>query len=129
MSPNTILPFADWLAEQCEFLRNIETEAERVLHQKKYSGKYTVLMRQKALFLHGLHSNAQSLAATLPAVAADIAMPRLEQFSLNAARALKIGSIFYMYALLYPDDHIKGQPNNLELLADEIRTLAERTDV
>ena len=128
MSPNTILPFADWLTEQCEFLRNIETEAERVLHREKDTEKYTALMRQKTLFLQGLHNDAQSLATTLPAVAAAIAMPRLEQFSHNAARALKIGSIFYMYALLYPDDHIKGQLNNLELLTDEIRTLAEQAN-
>ncbi len=48
-------------------------------------------------------------------------MQRLERFAQNASQALAIGSVFYMYALLYPDNHVKGEPNDLELLAEEIQ--------
>ncbi len=52
---------------------------------------------------------------------AELAMQRLERFAENASRALSIGSVFYMYALLYPDNHIKGEPNDLDLLAEAIQ--------
>ena len=124
MSQSTILPFAEWLAGRCAFLHDLEAEAERVLHETKDTGAYKELMRQKALFLQSLPEEAEACAFTLPAAVAEHAMRRLNGFSDNASRALSIGSVFYMYALLYPDDHIKGQPNDFDLLVSEIRSLA-----
>ena len=46
---------------------------------------------------------------------------RLNGFSLNASNSLRIGSVFYMSALLYPDEHKPGAPNNLEFLPAEVR--------
>ena len=40
----------------------------------------------------------------------------LSAFSQNARTALHLDSVFYMSALLYPDDHRKGEPDNLEKL-------------
>jgi hypothetical protein len=37
-------------------------------------------------------------------------------FSKNAQTALRLDSVFYMSALLYPGDHQKGEPDNLEKL-------------
>ena len=129
MSHNTTETFGQWLTERCEYLKTLETEAEHALHGEKNTDKYTNLMRKKALFLQGLVKEAQSLAATLPPQTADLALCRLEQFSSNATRALEIGSIFFMSALLYPADHVKGQPNNLDLLAAEVLSLAGQEDV
>lgn len=126
MPHNAVGSFAKWLTERCEFLHNLETEAERVLQENKDTDKYRALMCQKAMFLQALPEEAEARADSLPEDVADLAMQRLERFGANASRALSIGSVFYMYALLYPDDHVKGEPNDLDLLAMEIRDLAGR---
>jgi len=48
---------------------------------------------------------------------------RLEQFSMSAGAALRIGSVFFMTALLYPEDHKPGEPNDLETYISELRQL------
>lgn len=121
-----IREFALWLQERCEFLRNLEAEAERVLQIDKDTEKYRALMCQKAMFLQALPGEAEKHAAAAPADVARMAMERLEQFSVNASRALGLESVFYMSALLYPDSHIKGEPNNLERLAADIAAQANR---
>ena len=125
MLPNTIISFADWLDERCQLLRNLEAEAEHMLYQENDQKKYTAIMNQKACILQNIAQEASPLTAVLPEPVATIAMQHLERFSANAVRALTIGSVFYMYALLYSDNHVKGQPNDLDLLAAEIRAYAE----
>lgn len=126
MPDTAILSFALWLSERCEFLRNLEEEAARVLQQDKNTDKYKALMCQKAMFLQALPAEAGKLVTALPEAVANEAFERLEQFSANASRALGLDSVFYMSALLYPDNHKKGEPNNLDRLAAEIRALADQ---
>ena len=125
MEKNTLASFALWLSERCEFLLNLETEAERVLHEDKDTDKYKALMCQKAMFLQSLPEEAEKHASGLPENVAAAAMSRLDQFAANASRALSLDSVFYMYALLYPDDHKKGEPNDLDRLAATFRAMAE----
>ncbi len=126
MRKEDIAAFSLWLTERCEFLHNLEREAERVLQQEKDTEKYKALMCQKAMFLQALPEEAEDRADLLPDDTADMVMERLEYFSGNASRALRVGSVFFMYALLYPDDHKKGDPNDLDKLAAEVRTLAAK---
>ena len=125
MTPNNIESFALWLSERCEFLRNLENEAERELQINKDTDKYRALMNQKALFLQALPEEAEKHAANLSGEAADFALERLEQFAANASVALRLNSVFYMSALLYPDDHKKGDPNNLDRLAASLRAMTD----
>lgn len=126
MSTTAIHAFAAWLAERCAFLRNLEAEARRVLQDEKDTEKYRLLMRQKAMFLQALPEEGETFLANLPPAVAAETEERLDAFSRNASRALDIDSVFYMSALLYPDDHTEGQPNNLELFAGEMAALAAK---
>ncbi len=45
----------------------------------------------------------------------------LNSFAMRAAQALELSSIFYMAALLYPDDYKEGDRNDLELFIDRLR--------
>lgn len=126
MSTAAIREFALWLQERCDFLRNLEAEAERVLQADKDTEKYRALMWQRAMFLQALPGAAEKHADAVPADVARMAMERLEQFSVNASRALVLESVFYMSALLYPDNHVKGEPNNLERLAADIAAQADQ---
>ena len=40
---------------------------------------------------------------------------RLRAFSASANNALRLGSLFYMSALLYPEDHKPGQPDDMQV--------------
>ena len=123
MTANNIESFVLWLSERCEFLRNLENEAERELQINKDTDKYRALMNQKALFLQALPEEAEKHAANLSGEAVDFALERLDQFAANASVALRLNSVFYMSALLYPDDHKKGDPNNLDRLAASLRAM------
>lgn len=46
---------------------------------------------------------------------------RLARFTASAENALALDSVFYMSALLFPDEYRDGEPNDLELFRDEIR--------
>ena len=47
-------------------------------------------------------------------LAEDALLAGLEDFARRAGMALQLESIFFMGALLYPDDYEAGDPNDLE---------------
>ena len=49
------------------------------------------------------------------------AAARLRAFSASADQGLSLGSIFYMSALLFPEDHRPGEPDDLAVLLAEMR--------
>ncbi len=121
MSTNPTAALADFLDERAARVRAIEAEAEALIHDKQDQAGYTAKMREKAGLLAGLAEAAHELVDALPEQQANAAAARLEQFSGSAAMSLKVGSVFFMSALLYPEDHKPGQPNDLEALAAEVR--------
>ena len=121
MSADAAAKLADFLDEKAQQVKAIEAEAEAVIHGKGDQAGYEALMRKKAELLSNIASDAAPLAAALGRGLSDAAAERLGGFSHNAAMSLKVGSVFFMSALLYPDDHTPGEPNNLELFAAEVR--------
>ncbi|CAK7032128.1 MAG: hypothetical protein DELT_02835 [Desulfovibrio sp.] len=118
--PNALAPFVHWLSERRDFLRNLEKEAVRVLQEDKNPDKYRSLMCQKAQFLEALPEEAEKHMAGIPEATAGMIEKRLGRFSHNASQALELDSVFYMYALLYPDDHKEGEPNDLDRFVAEL---------
>lgn len=118
-SPNAAL--ADYLDGKAREVRAMEAEAETVIHGQNDQAGYEALMRRKAQLLADLAADAAPLVSALGPGMHSAAAERLAGFSRNAQNALRIGSVFYMSALLYPDDHRPGEPNSLELLAAEVR--------
>lgn len=115
---------ADFLDMKAAAVHDIEARAEAALTGEDGQQAYEGVMREKATLLADIADDAKPLLEALPASRADDAAERLGMFSMNAKNSLRIGSVFYMSALLYPDDHQKGQPNNLELFAAEVRAWA-----
>ncbi|MDR3641180.1 MAG: hypothetical protein P4L39_07640 [Humidesulfovibrio sp.] len=124
MTTTPIAALADFLDDKARSVKAIEAEAEAILHGQGDQSGYQALMRKKAELLAELADDAQPLVDALPRPRAGEAEERLGLFSMSAANALRIGSVFYMSALLYPDEHKKGEPNNLELFAAEVRAWA-----
>jgi hypothetical protein len=124
VTANPAAALADYLDRKAQAVKDIETRAEAILLGKGDQTAYQELMREKAQLLASLAEDARPLVLALPEQRADEADTQLEAFSMSAGNALRIGSVFYMSALLYPDDHKKGEPNNLEIFAAEVRAWA-----
>ena len=121
MSKSAACVLADFLEQRARAVRAIETEAEAIIHGQGDQAGYVAKMRQKATLLEALAADAQALVSALEPVLAKAAAERLERFSQSAASSLGVGSPFFMSALLYPDEHKQGQPNDLERYVDEVR--------
>lgn len=80
-------------------------------------------MREKATLLATLADDAAAFLASAgnlpPAMLNEIANA-LEPFASSARTGLSLDSIFYMSALLYRDDHKKGEPDTLSQRLDSL---------
>ncbi len=117
-NPRTRL--AAWLRERSTAVKACEQKAFTALHDEQNEPAYRELMRQKASLLAAIANDAAPLVAALSGAEKDRLLDTLGAFSGNAQTALRLDSIFYMSALLYPDDHRDGEPNNLEKLVESL---------
>ncbi len=104
-----------WLLEAAETVRCLEAEAKLVLDGDGGQLGFEQKMREKALFLAGIADEGEAVASHDPEI-----MERLRGFSSSASTSLSVGSVFFMSALLYPEDYKSGQDNDLEALAREV---------
>lgn len=117
MSRSSSARLGAYLAEQAAAIRELEAKAEQELHGTGGQKGYERLMRQKAELLRDLADNALEQSGVVEdELSADVS-DRLRAFSESAAMSLQIGSVFFMSALLYPEDHRPGSPNDLEVFA------------
>ncbi len=113
--------FLAWLDSAVSTIAKFEAQARAVLKNGGGSAEYADIMLEKAEFIAELHDDARPYLRELRAEARAHADARLRAFSDSAERALNINSPFYMSALLFPENHKPGDPNNLELLSNEMR--------
>ena len=107
---------AAWLRERSAAVKECERRAKAALHDDGNETAYRELMRQKASLLAAAAGDAAPLLNALSGPEKDMVQEHLEAFSHNAATSLRLDSVFYMSALLYPDDYREGEPDNLEKL-------------
>lgn len=104
-----------WLRAQHDNIMKAEQDALALMKSGDIAG-YNAKMHEKATLLANLASAAETQLENLnPVIQA-----RLAQFSASAATALDLGSVFYMSALLYPDEHKPGEPDNFQKLIDSL---------
>jgi hypothetical protein len=82
---------------------------------------YDAAMREKALFLSRLYAMCADSLESLEEKDRAYAAARLRVFSASAAQGLSLGSVFYMSALLFSEDHRPGEPDDLAVLLAEMR--------
>jgi len=101
------------LKEMAQTIRDIEASADAALKNGDKEG-YTEKMREKARLLQLLPETMAPITEDLPDTVRGPVEDRLGRFSASAASALRLDSVFYMWALLYPEDYQEGEPNDLE---------------
>ena len=111
-------PLLALLQDRAARIADLESRAAQTIEHDKDQAGYESLMLAKAESLASLAGDAEPL---LDGADKDEAAA-LRGFSKSAAMSLKVGSVFFMSALLYPDDHRPGTPNNLELLIESMKS-------
>lgn len=102
-------------------IRRIEEQARQALHGEGDETTYRELMREKAEVLQNLPLALAPILDQLPSKLHDRVSDRVEQFAHSASMALNLNSVFFMYALLYPEDYREGDPNDLERFIQELK--------
>lgn len=123
MSPQ-LARLVAWLEEMHARVMQAEQAALAVMGDMP---AYTARMQEKARLLASLEEEGEAYLEELPEQLQDQAGHRLHRFSASARNALRIGSIFYMSALLYPEDHKPGQPDDLQVFIRRLRDEASTT--
>ena len=108
-----------WIEQASGLIRTTEADALACLERGDVD-KYNEGMRAKAEFLAGLSREAVPRLKGVDGKIAAHVKAELAGFSASASRSLEIGSVFFMSALLYPEDHRPGEPNNFDLFASEL---------
>lgn len=112
----------DLVAQAARQIRELEASATRALHEAGDTAAHRAELTRKCLILEALPEEAADLLAgpDVPGDAADVAAfaAGLENFAGRAGKALSLESIFFMGALLYPEDYQDGDKNDLERFLD-----------
>ena len=126
MSANTndqpLASLVTWLRNRQAEVMAAEAQALARLDAGDTPG-HNDLMRRKAELLAAIAEEAKPLLEPLPGETRFNYALALESFSASARMSLRLNSVFYMSALLYPDEHKPGQPDNLTLCIDRMEKL------
>ncbi|WP_300163552.1 hypothetical protein [Solidesulfovibrio sp.] len=108
----------DLVADAAREVRRLEAEASRALHEDGDAAAHRARLTEKCLALEALPEEASQALTDSDADGAAAFVAGLEDFARRAGMALSLESIFFMGALLYPEDYQDGEPNDLERFLD-----------
>lgn len=120
MSNPQLIKVTEWLTRQHDEIIDHEKKALEYMHAGDIPG-YRKEMKAKAAQLAALADNASPVLKDLSELAKFRIFDKLNEFSQNANMALELDSVFYMSALLYPDDYKNGEPDNLEKYIESLK--------
>lgn len=109
----------EFLEHSCLRVKRLEADAAQAL-QSGQEASYRALMLEKAQTLAHLERQGQPFLSDLPPDMQAGVARRLREFSSSAFNAISLDSVFYMSCLLYPEDYVPGNPNDLEIFTDSI---------
>lgn len=110
----------DFLEEANARVKQLEAEGDAAMADGGQTA-FQAKLEKKAELLASLGTRAAPLTEAIGGDLGRNIDDRLERFASSAATALRIGSVFFMTALLYPEDHQPGEPNDLETFIAELR--------
>ncbi len=116
-------PALEAASQAARRVRELEVLAGEALHGRGDTAGHRALMVQKCEVLADLPETVEPLLGRSPDPAAEEFLSGLADIARRAGQALDLGSIFYMTALLYPEDYAEGDPNDLERFVDGFRAV------
>ncbi len=121
MQNQVLAELIEFLEEKAARVRQLEEEGNAIIDTEGQRA-FQVKLEAKAEILAALGEGAWKLTEKIDGELGNEIAQKLEQFSMSASAALRIGSVFFMTALLYPEDHKPGDPNDLETYIAELKT-------
>ena len=109
-----LVKIIETLKEAAKHVRELEAEARDALFNKDDVDIYRSRLEQKAMLIIDLESEIEGFMTGLGPTLSRRIKGGLSRFALSAERGLGLDSIFYLSALLYPEDHVEGEKNDLE---------------
>ncbi|MDL2290809.1 hypothetical protein LJC09_01720 [Desulfovibrio sp. OttesenSCG-928-F20] len=123
MPHDSVIALLDWLKERHAAVMACEQQALHALYEANDKKSHETLMRRKAELLAALDSDAAHLIAALPDDIRQTVQSGLKGFADSARNGLRLDSVFYYSALLYPDEHKAGEPDNLALFITQLESM------
>jgi len=120
MQKQVLADLISFLEETSSRVLEIEKEADIALKQEGQLA-FQAKLEEKAEILAALGEKCWKKTEAVGGTLKDEIARKLEQFSMSASTSLRIGSVFFMSALLYPEDHKPGEPNDLESFIIELK--------
>lgn len=128
MPSEALRKLIDFLEEVSSRVKQLEAEGDALIESEGQVA-FQAKLEKKAELLASLAEKAAPLTAEIGGDLGRSIDERLSRFSTSAATALRIGSVFFMTALLYPEDHKPGEPNDLEVYISELKEVGESVSV
>ena len=119
---NSIQKLIQALEAAAQEIRILEAQGKKALFSDDDKETYTRKLNEKAFLLMELPEMAASFLEKIERDAARDIRFVLNDFARRAGQAMELSSLFYLSALLYPDDYREGDKNDLEKF---IRSLKE----
>jgi hypothetical protein len=104
-------------------IRAIETEARLALFDENDQEAYKQKMEEKTMLLLDLPEEMEETLQGIRKETRKVIQNGIEDFAMRAGRAWDLGSLFFMSALLYPDEYSEGDENDLERLISRVRKM------
>lgn len=95
-------------------IRILEAQGKKALFSDDDKETYTRKLHEKAFLLMDLPEMAAPFLEKMERDAARDIRFVLNDFARRAGQAMELSSLFYLSALLYPDDYREGDKNDLE---------------
>jgi hypothetical protein len=95
-------------------IKSLEEEASDLLDQQGDKEEYAAKLREKTDLLVMLPALVEVNRSHLPTSVKSLIKDKLGGMAFSAEKAIQLDSIFYMSALLYPEDYQNGDLNDLE---------------
>lgn len=109
-----------WLQSVIDKINELERQGLEAVETGDQDA-YIAIMRAKAEALAALNDEAQPYLDEIDDdEALDYAERGFGAYSHNASKALDLNSVFYMSALLFPEEHQPGDRHNLEIFRDDL---------
>ncbi|GAB6039117.1 hypothetical protein JCM15519_36760 [Fundidesulfovibrio butyratiphilus] len=116
--PKTVV---EMIRQTAKTIRELEAQANRALLQQGDKITHRNNLLEKCELLMDLRDRAVPLVENNDPLSRRI-RDGLEGFAKRANMAMNVDSIFFMGALLYPEDYEDGQPNDLERFLQSIES-------
>lgn len=120
MPNQALLDLIEFLEKTSVDVNRLEAEGEAIIDTEGQRA-FQIKLEEKTEILAALGENAWKMTEKVEGELGTEISRTLEQFSMSASAALRIGSVFFMTALLYPENHKPGEPNDLEAFIERLK--------